>query len=236
MKTAIITGASSEIGLAVCDALASQGFRLICQYSEHPKESLLRGKNIDFVSVGADFSDQQSTEQFVAFVEDHTASIEVIVHCAAKHEKMITDETGEHIFDIVARVNLFAPIYITNKLASKMRLSDNPVIIFISSTYAEQFGTFDNIYYAATKTALHTVSRICARELFPIRSNVIVPGYVDTPSYRLGRTDVLIQKDEQASVSKKLVSAQDIADTVLFIVSNKSVNAATMAVDGGLGL
>lgn len=234
MKTALITGASSEIGMAMCHVLAAQDFRIICQYATDRKGDLFREKKKDFIPVRADFNDQESVGEFIDFINSSADSIDVIVHCAAKHEKMIADAADAALFDAVAHVNLFAPIFITRALADKMKRSDNPAIIFISSTYAKQRGSLENIYYASTKTALHTVSRIFAREFSPIRSNVIMPGHVDTPSYRFGRSRSDRERDEAASLGHALVLPQDIADTALFIIENKSVNGSVIAVDGGL--
>lgn len=236
MKTALITGAYSEIGFKVCSILASEGYRLICQYTTCPKDELLVTQKINFVSVQADFNDQKSLESFVNFVCEHADTVDVIVHCAAKHEKTILEGTSESIFDTIAHVNLFAPIFITEKFVDKMKTSDNPIVIFISSTYAKQRGSLKNIYYASTKTALHTVSRIFARDFAPIRSNVIMPGYVDTPMYRSGREESEVEQDKQSALNRKLVPSQDIAETVLFIVKNKSINGTVIPVDGGLHL
>jgi 3-oxoacyl-[acyl-carrier protein] reductase len=236
MKTALVTGAFSAIGLEICRVLSLRGYKLICQYANNSKGRLLKEKGIDFASVISDFSSHKSVVELVDFIDKQTNSLDVIVHCASKHEKLMTSSSEEIIFNTVAHVNLFAPVFITNRLIDKMRMSDNPVIIFISSTYAKQLGSTKNIYYASTKTALHTVSRILARELPPVRSNVIMPGYVDTPSYRLGRTDIDIERDKQLSLNKTLVSAQDIADATLFIIDNRLVNGSVVTVDGGLNI
>ncbi len=235
MKTAVVTGAYSEIGLQICKGLASQGYKLICQYSSIEKNYILQNEGItDFISAKADFSDDKSVKQFIDFIYKKTDTVDILVHCAAKHEKNTGYKIEQLIFDVIAHVNLFSPIFITQNLIDLMKKSGNPCIIFVSSTYYKQLGSLKNIYYASTKTALHTVSRIFAREYSPVRSNVIVPGFVDTPTYNLGRNTSQIDLDKKASLNKILVSPQAIVETVLFIIKNKSINGTTIDVDGGL--
>lgn len=234
MKTAVITGASSEIGAAVCRALLLSGYRVIGQYAFHPCGFSSERESGAFVPVQSNFVDKASLESFVDFVCDYSDTVDVIVHCAAKHEKEIPGKSEEEVFDMVFRVNVFSPTIITRKLLEKMRTSDNPVVIFISSTYVRHLGSLKNIYYAASKTALHTISRIIARESVPIRSNVIVPGYVLTPTYQQGRSESDIDQDKKAALNGSLVTSSDIAETVLFIIKNKSINGASISVDGGL--
>lgn len=236
MKTAIITGAFSDIGLEICDALGSQGYKLICQYSSKENSVLLKSKGFDVISVRANFSTHKGILKFIDYLEKKTDSVDILVHCAAQVEKRMKNIPEASVFSIISNVNLYAPILITKKMVIKMKQSENPNILFLSSTYAKRLGSLKSIYYASTKSALIAVSRIFAQEFVGIRSNVIIPGYVDTKTYRLERDVSRIKKDKKLALTKKLVSPKEISDTVDFIIKNKALNGAVIEVDGGLCL
>ena len=233
-KIAVVTGASSEIGVVIVKDLILKGFYVVAQYNDN--RPMLDDKVSQSVYLyKADFLSGKGLANFVTKLEFSLPYIDLIVNCAALHEKHLTSLQDEYsIFQKVSKINTFVPIYIVKKLHKKMLKRENSLIISISSFYAVGKGSLSNIFYATTKTSLLTMSRIFALEYIPIRSNVIIPGYVDTKTYRKGRSNKDIENDKKSSLNKELTSSVSILKTVEFIINNKSINAAEIKVDGGL--
>lgn len=233
-KIGLVTGASSEVGFAVVEKLVSMGFFVVAQYNNNrPVLDSKISKSIYLLKV--DFFSQKQLFNFVNKLELELPYIDLIVNCAAQHEKnlsLIQDEYS--MFERVSKINMFAPIYIVKKLYKKMSNRDNSLIISISSFYAFGKGSLSNIFYAATKTSLLTISRIFALEYSPIRSNIIIPGYINTKTYRKGRSSKDVENDKKNSLNKELTSSLSILKTIEFIINNRSINAAEIKVDGGL--
>lgn len=233
-KIGLVTGASSEIGLAVVEKLVSMGFFVFAQYNNNQpevKQELI--EHVKFFKVNFLF-DQELTS-FTQLLELEAPHLDVVVNCASLHEKyLLSDQDDYSIFQKVSKVNMFTPLFIIKRLHKKMSERESSSVIFISSFYSRGKGSLSNIYYAITKTALLTMSRVLAIEHSPVRSNIIVPGYVDTRTYRKGRVEEDIEKDIKNSLNKHLVPVLDIVKTVEFIIENKSLNASEIKVDGGL--
>lgn len=88
--------------------------------------------------------------------------------------------------------------------------------------------------YASSKSALHGLTKSLAKELISknIRTNLVVPGFIDTP--------MLDGLDKERLVNgiplKRLGTADDVANAVHFLATNKSMNGQLLVIDGGLSL
>lgn len=236
MKTCLVTGASSEIGIEIVKKMVSVGYFVFAHYKDNvPELSEEFKSSVSFLK--ADFSDNAEFENFINELETKIKNLDLIINCAGLHEKNLREDLGEYEkFQQVSRINIFVPIHLFKKLKSKMQNTENPLVIFISSYYSHGGGDFDNIYYSATKTSLSTISRIIAKENSPIRSNLVTPGYVNTDSYRKGRTKEEIDEDKNGSLVGDFVKVGDVVNAIEFIIDNKSINATEIRVDGGLDI
>lgn len=233
-KIGLVTGASSEIGVAIAEKLVSMGFFVFAQYSSHVP--LLSERVRDEISlIKVDFLSDKDLDIAIKELLRRAPHFDIIINCAALHEKYLRKEKDEYsTFQKVSKVNVFAPLYIVKKLHKKMTKREDPLVVFISSFYSHKRGSLLNIFYAATKTSLLTISRILAIEYVPMRSNVIIPGYVNTKTYKKGRSDIDIKRDIDNSLNGSLVPVIDIVKAIEFVISNKSINATEIKVDGGL--
>lgn len=133
-------------------------------------------------------------------------------------------------------VNFFAPYFFTQYISKLMVRNKEGSIVNISSSAALD-GNSGKSAYGASKAALLTMTLCISEELAPsgVRANVICPGVTGTdmagtmPEYILN-----IQKE--ASFLKKLGTAQDIANTALFLLSDYSryITGQIFRIDGGV--
>lgn len=232
-KIALVTGASSEIGAATVARLISRGYFVLLQYNK--TEPVLDKKIRNKIHVyKVDFSLRSNLSTFVHQLGVDVPHLDLIVNCAAQHEKNLALLEDPVVFEKVAAVNVYAPIALIKNIHTKMKDRENPSVIFISSYYALGKGSLKNIFYASTKTSLLTISRVIASECSPIRSNVIIPGYIKTKTYQKGRKEKDFKLDMKSSLNNDFVKIDSIVKAIDFIIDNKSVNATQIRVDGGL--
>jgi len=89
---------------------------------------------------------------------------------------------------------------------------------------------------AAVNGAITAMARTMARELAPIRVNVLSPGFVDTPAYLAMPADAraaLYQRMARAALTGRVGRAEELAQAVLFLVTNNFTTGAVLDVDGG---
>ena len=127
----------------------------------------------------------------------------------------------------------FAQAYLPN-----LKKSSNGSIVFIS-TVAVAAGMPFHSSIAMAKAALEGLTRSLAAELAPkIRVNCIAPSLTDTPlSEKFLGTPEKREAAQSRNPSKKVGSAEDIANAIAFLLSEKSawITGQVLAVDGGMG-
>lgn len=138
-------------------------------------------------------------------------------------------------FDRIVDVNFKSIFYTLREAATK--LADQGRVVNISSTVTRlmlpKYGA-----YAATKAAVEQLTRIFAREMGKrgITANTVSPGPVDTELFRAGKTAADIERMAAMAASGRLGKADDIAQVVLFLVSDEArwITGQDIAVNGGI--
>lgn len=244
MLRAIVTGGATNIGLAITERLLADDGRVVVGQPDPSVASTLIDKYGDRVkALAVDVSDAAQCRRFVDDAARELGGLDVLVNNAAiTGAGALTPlaELSPEEFDRMIRTNLGGPVFCSQASVSHLRQSGGGVIIHISSVNASkpQPGA---LLYAATKSAVDSITRSMARELAPdgIRVVAVAPGdiRVDTSA-----------ASAQAMAAKGLDSGiegltplgagepQDIADTVAFLCSDqaKFVTGTTWVVDGGL--
>jgi 3-oxoacyl-[acyl-carrier protein] reductase len=134
-------------------------------------------------------------------------------------------------------VNLDAVFALTNAIVPAMKDGGSGSIIFVSSTAARRGEAFHS-HYAASKGALIAMAKSLAVELGPagIRTNVVAPGWVETPM----AAGTFADPDRKEAIRKtipvgRIPPPEDIAYPILFLASDwaRHVNGACLDVNGG---
>ncbi|MDD3504965.1 MAG: SDR family oxidoreductase, partial [Sulfurimonas sp.] len=135
----------------------------------------------------------------------------------------------------VIDINLTAPFVLGSYVAEQMIMNRTKgVIVNISSISAK--GNIGQSAYSAAKAGLESMTKVWAKELgsFGIRSVAIAPGFMDTESTHMAVTQDILEHIKSETPIKRLGKAEDIANTVKFVIENNHVNAKTLEIDGGL--
>jgi 3-oxoacyl-[acyl-carrier protein] reductase len=144
-------------------------------------------------------------------------------------------EIRDDEFDRIVDVNFKSVFYTLREAATK--LADQGRVVNISSTVTRlmlpKYGA-----YAATKAAVEQLTRIFAREAGKrgITANTVSPGPVDTELFRAGKTAADIERMAAMAALGRLGNTDDIAQVVLFLVSDEArwVTGQDIGVNGGI--
>ncbi|HEX3565703.1 MAG TPA: SDR family oxidoreductase, partial [Acidimicrobiales bacterium] len=187
-KTALVTGATSNIGRAVAMAFADEGAHVIVT-GRNPE----RGKSVvdeimasngkaDFIAAELDGSPLASRDLAAQATHALGAPLDVLVNNAGIYPGAATAATDERTFDDVYSVNVKAPFFLTAAVAPVMAERGSGVIINLGSWIA-RLGIPIGALYSSTKGAMETLTRAWAAEFGPagVRVNAISPGVVHAP-------------------------------------------------------
>ena len=146
----------------------------------------------------------------------------------------IKEEDLQKIF----ATNTFTPILLVKQLLRKKKINKNASLVFTSSVSAIK-SDLGNSVYGASKAALQSYVRYCARELAPksIRANSIHPGMVTTPLITGGaHSDDDLQTDAQKYPLGRYGSPEEIAWSIIYLLSDASawITGHSLIIDGGI--
>lgn len=238
-RVAIVTGASSGIGVAAARALGEAGADVVVvgrdagrlrRCAEGVHEAGARSRE-----VLADITADGAPQEIVGAALQAFGRVDVLVHSAALFEPMAVAETSPESLDRQWQTNVRAPFLLTQ--AALPHLGAGSAVIFISSI-AGHVGFPSSVGYCATKGAVELMARALSLELSPlgIRANVIAPGNVRTPmNEHLRALPGYEEKVSGETPAGRFGEPEEIAAAVVFFASDAAsfVHGASLLVDGG---
>jgi NAD(P)-dependent dehydrogenase (short-subunit alcohol dehydrogenase family) len=188
-KTALVTGATSNIGRAIATMFAGEGAHVVVSGRDHERgvnvvaEIRAAGGSADFIAADLDGSKRASEDLATEATRVLGGRIDVLVNSAGIYPGPSTVDTDEATFDRVYAVNVKAPFFLTAAIAPAMAERGSGAIINLGSWIA-RLGIPIGSLYSSTKGAIETLTRAWAAEFGPagVRVNAISPGVVRTPS------------------------------------------------------
>ncbi|MGK0365017.1 MAG: NAD(P)-dependent dehydrogenase (short-subunit alcohol dehydrogenase family) [Saprospiraceae bacterium] len=239
-KVAIITGATSGMGLDTAKLFLQNGAKVVLTGRSQEKLDAIKGELTgEYLLVPAEASSTKDSKALIEKTVAHFGKIDVLFLNAGVFRMEQVGSLTEKIYDEVMNVNVKGPVFTVNEAANY--LNDGASIIFNTSvTNVKGFPAMTA--YAASKAALRSVSKTFAAELGSrnIRVNSLSPGPIDTPIY--GKHNVeQDQVNEMAGSFPSMVplgrfgKGTEIAPVVLFLASDDSsyITGAEIPVDGG---
>jgi acetoacetyl-CoA reductase/3-oxoacyl-[acyl-carrier protein] reductase len=227
-QTVIVTGGGRGIGAAVMRKLAAAGATPVAI-------DLADAERVPGRFLKADVTDAEALQAAVARAADETGRLDAAVACAGinrdgVHWKMTAEEWSS-----VLAVNLDGSFHLLQATTPRLRANGRGALVFVSSINGER-GGFGQANYAASKAGVIGLAKSAARELgrFDIRVNVVSPGYIDTPMTKPLPAEILKLAESQ-SVLGRIGRADEVADAVLFLLSDRAayVTGHVLRVDGG---
>ena len=230
-QTAIVTGASSGMGLGITRALLERGYRVVANSRAISKSKELKASG-DLVLVDGDIGKKATAIKVAEAAIGHFGRIDLPVNAAGIYiPKPFTEYTPED-FEMMIGTNVAGYFFITQQVVAQMRKQKSGHIVSISTVLTDQPLAGAHIAMPViTKSTIPAFSRALAMEYVAdgIRFNTISPGVVDTPMHA---------NDDHESLKKlhpipRLVQVQEIVDALLYLQSAPMVNGENIRIDGG---
>lgn len=239
--TALVTGGSRGIGRAIAQTLARDGFQVILTYVSRPEEAESVAAAI--VEAGGqaracklNVGDPQSVTDFFANEIKDKVNLAVLVNNAGITKDGFLVRMKDEDFDAVMNVNLRGAFICTREAAKIMSKKRCGRIVNISSVVG-QMGNAGQVNYASAKAALLGMTKSCAKELAArnITVNAVAPGFIET-DMTASLTDEVRAEYAKAIPLKRMGTAQEVADAVAFLASDKAayITGQVLAVNGGM--
>ncbi len=229
---AIITGASSGIGLGVTQALLERGWRVVGTSRTISKSKHLK-PSPDLVLVDGEVSKKETAVKVVEAALKHFSRIDLLVNNAGIFiPKAFTDYTEED-YNLVMDTNVASFFYMSQQVIPQMKKQNSGHVVNISAVLADQpSGAAPALLAVLSKSPMPAVSKALALEYAAnnIRFNTVSPGIVNTPMHA---------KDNHAALAKfhplaRMGEISDIVDAVLYLQNATFVTGENVRVDGGV--
>ena len=233
----LITGASTGIGAITARRLAP-GNTLILHHNQSPIAPVaeeVRAMGGMVVTAQADLSTEAGCRALFAAVTDTTEHLDVLVNNAGGLiERHMVDTLRWDLMEQIFALNTFSAMLLTRLCVPLLRKGTSPCVINVTSI-AMRHGAPTATIYGASKGALDSFTRGCARELAPvIRVNAVAPGVILTPFHDRYTSPKRLKEMEKDTPLAFHGESDHIAQAVEFLIKNTFVTGETIDVNGGL--
>ena len=243
-KIALVTGATSGIGAAVAEVFALQGATVIATGRDQLRgESLvqsLQGK--DHMFFPSDLGNKNQIRALVDQIRGEFEQLDILINNAGVvHHRTVPDTDDSHWDETIA-INVSAVFYLCRAVIPQMIQQGGGSIINIASTWG-LVGAEQSAAYCASKGAVVQLTRAMAKDHAKdnVRVNAVCPGSVDTPMLESEANQFGITAEQARTMwaadspNNRIASAEDVAQSVLFLASDNSrhIHGIAMPVDGG---
>ncbi|MCA1765595.1 MAG: gluconate 5-dehydrogenase [Desulfobulbaceae bacterium] len=242
-KTALVTGASHGLGMAIATGLAEAGAKIIVNNTNPEKREAAKKeyakKGIDVSTYQLNVTDEAAVEETVAKMEQEVGPIDILVNNAGIIKRIPILEMKADEFREVLDIDLTGPFIMSKAIVPGMIERGHGKIINICSMMSE-LGRNTVSAYASAKGGLKMLTRSMATEWarHNIQTNGIGPGYFATAQTEPIRVDGHPLNDFiiNRTPAGRWGDPADLAGTAVFLASDASnfVNGQVVYVDGGI--
>jgi NAD(P)-dependent dehydrogenase (short-subunit alcohol dehydrogenase family) len=239
-KVAVITGATSGIGLASVKRFAGEGARVFMTGRRKSElDAAVAEVGGDARGVQGNVANLADLDRLYEVVREEAGQIDVLFANAGGGDFMPLGEITEEHFDRIFATNVKGTLFTVQKALPLLK--DGASVILTGSTAAVE-GNPSFSVYGASKAAIRSFARNWILDLAPrkIRVNVLVPGATSTPglhglSLNEEQDRAFVAAMEAGSPLGRMANPDEIANAALFLASDESsfVNGSELFADGG---
>jgi len=252
-KTAVVTGSTSGIGLAIAEAFAAAGCRIVLNgilSSEKAEELVQRFGKLSGAECFFHPADLADPEQCTALIRDTEArfgTVDILINNAGVQHVAPVEQFPVEQWNAILAINLSAAFHTIRAALPHMQKRDSGRIVNIASVHG-LVASVDKSAYVAAKHGLVGLTKVVALENAGkgITCNAICPGFVLTPLVQkqiddsAAREEISVEQAtrkllERKQPSERFVSAEEIAALAIFLCSEaaSSITGAALPIDGG---
>jgi NAD(P)-dependent dehydrogenase (short-subunit alcohol dehydrogenase family) len=229
---AIVTGASSGIGLGIALALLEHGYGVVGT-SRAISESKELKASTNLILVDGDISKKATAVKVTEAALQHFGRIDLLVNNAGVFiPKPFTDYT-EDDYNLVMNTNVASFFFMTQQVIPQMKKQNSGHVVNISAVLADQpSGSVPAVLAVLSKSPMPAVSKALALEYASngIRVNTVSPGNVNTPMHANDDHDAL----RKFHPLGRMAEISDVVEAVLYLQSATFVTGENLRVDGGV--
>lgn len=239
---AIVTGASRGIGAAIARRLAKEGLGVVVNYvsSAHMAEALaadITAQGGRAVATRADVTDAGQAATLFDACEARFGGVRVLVNNAGLMQPGMVPlaQTDDALFERIVSTNIRGVFNMLRLAAARMHEGGRIISL---STSVNRLALPGYSVYAATKSAVETMTAIFSKELRgrDITVNAVGPGPTATDLFFEGKTEGQINAMAKLPPLERLAQPQDIASVVAFLAGDDGgwINGQTLLANGGM--
>ena len=242
MKTALITGSTSEIGISIARILAKNNINLILHYNTKKdiavdlKNELENKYDIECMCIKVDLKNEEEINKLYEVSINKFNKIDILINNAALDKPDIFDNKNKADFIEILDVNLVAPFLLSKLCGKKMVENKYGRIINIVSTNGIDTNFPMCLDYDASKAGLISLTHNLSLEFKPIVNvNAIAPGTVNTKDMK-ELDNEYIESEKNKIFKERFCEPNEIAYLVEFLISDKAnyINNQVIRIDGGM--
>lgn len=227
MKTAIVTGGTSGIGLGVAHMLIEKGYRVYATYAHNASTS----STDNYKAIKVDQSNRDELYSFISHIKESCSTIDCIVcnagTTARKPFTCTTDSDWDDMMEIAVNSHyiLIRELYSLIPPGSRILFTGSQMGI---TPHATVLG------YGVTKAAVHALAKGLVKEFEGTGTtvNAIAPGFVETPWHKDKPSEIRENICNKTAIHR-FATVAEVVDAYRFCIDNPFVNGSIIEVSGG---
>lgn len=239
-KTAVVTGGSRGIGLAIVKRFLEEGANVaLCGSREETAQKavdaiLAENPEAPVMGIWPNVGDEAALEASFREVKDHFGGLDIVCNNAGISQSQPLDEYQPNDLDGIVDINIKG---VFNGCQAAARVLEAGGVIINTSSMVAKMGQPSGVAYPMSKFAVNGLTISLARELGPagIRVNAVAPGVTATDMVA-SLPEELIAPIEAGIPLKRVGQPEDVANAFVFLASDLAsyVTGEVLAVDGGM--
>jgi 3-hydroxybutyrate dehydrogenase len=252
-RVALVTGSTSGIGLGVAETLAAAGADIVLNgfgdaaEIEEKRRVIARRFDVDVRYHGADLSDPHAIADLVAFAQERTGAVGILVNNAGIQHVAPIDDFPPAKWDAILAINLSSAFHTIRLALPAMKARGFGRIVNIASAHGLVASPYKSAYVAA-KHGVVGLTKTVALETatLNVTCNAICPGYVLTPlvekqideqaaAHGIAREKVVTDILLKAQPNKRFATVEEIGAFAAFLCGpgGRAITGAALAAEGG---
>lgn len=231
MKSAVVTGGTRGIGLAVCRLLCKKGYAVTATYSQGEEDARRAHELLPEARfVRADVSDEGAVKELFS----RTPSPDILVNNAGVSSFGQVQDIDLEEWNRLLSVNAGGTFLCCKHAVRGMISRGKGAIVNVASVWGETGGSCESAY-SASKGAVIAFTKALAKELAPsgISVNCVSPGAIDTAmNNRLSEADKRLLCEEIPF--GRMGTAEEVAEAVVFLAESRYITGQVLGVNGGM--